>query len=1482
MLAYNFGSSFWDATSTYNLASGSLSGDLFVGGNSTTTKSAFFHNGIYASSTITLSNQLGTTATGTDEYIEMLHISAPGAAPAGHGRWYVLRDEFGDEFPYFVDDAGTAYDLTGGGGGGCTTLGCLSDATTGSYTDGNVLRANGSIFTEATLGFSDLSGNATETQGGTNQTTYTTGDILYSSAANTLSKLGIGTEGYSLTVSSGIPAWVEMVNLTSAQSISGVKTFNSYPIGPGGIPTSDQELVDKAYADSLASGFLYKEQVVAASVGDVATSGPQTVDGVSAVAGDRVLLKDEPETQNNGCYVVVDPGDWTLCTDSDTDAEVGPGTSYFVGGGTVNDKTGWAVLTADPITPGTTEVTYGQISGATAYTAGDGLDLAGAEFSTDIRANRGLTITSTELDTVLSGSLTVDANGLKVATTTPFSWTGVHDWSALTVFTDLRSALINATSTRTDNSTTTNSLHVNDLFVTGQTGLTQCAQLDSSGRLTGTGSACGSGGGGGGSGAGNATSTFSITFATFPDSSQTWRIGNTAEELEDNQTNDRIYLDLSNVAMYRVYTNVQTAWSAGTDLNLQYSTDEAAWNAVDTGGAGEVVVDSTGVKIGAWTDVVAGAKQGVYLRIVGKDGGNSNGAYSQIGVQFSEKVGNANDWNVNANGYLAPTTTIGVLFPSNATTTGHCEADSTLYVRDSKVGIATTSPITLLSVGSATPVIDVFSSVNNDGIDVSVDVNRGIISTQGNTEGWLLVTDAGATANQRTVGLISDDQKAYIRALNSSLGNRSDMMTFDLGTNVGKVGINQTTPEARFEVDNGANTYATAIFSGNPGAGTSTVEIYTDGATQTDGLGFSTLSLFANSSVSAFNTMYMSAGATTGQNRIMFGDLDDPDIQRIASDNQLNTLEFWTNNTERMTIESGGNVGIGVNDPDQKLEVAGEIEIFDNTTNLTFSSSPLKTNNWQLNGNVSDSVAGSFRILSNSTEIATFSSNGQVDIDNGNLTIPNGTLEVQQTGSTVGITVTGVGTGSAEIDLDRNSAASWESAINFQTAGDQEWQIGLDNDSTADFHIIGDVGTVMTIADADGAIGIGTTDPDGDLELRSSSGSTNFYMTDATDAVKTLLQTSGGSGFLLTTSAHDFRLGAGNAEAIRIDTAGQVGIGTTAPTSTLQVEGGDFHAMANNGRVGLFMDATNANRWAGIGTTTPGLTSVGTNYSGPGLEIAGVSNSKLNITSGNPAIFLTETDQAADNQIVGLLMSSGNLEGSVWSDNLGVDTGFFSLDAGTGSLLLGDNGTAFVTGGDPTLSLEGTVPTILFNDTTASEANFFMGVDADSWGISTGASKATATGVIAVDTVGNLSRGGHFSAYDGTGGLTLSANYQDIGIDTTFFIDTGTYTFAAPTTTVDVAGTYKITADCGTANTLGSARTSSICRIEINNTAVTGTECNMYNRVAGVNGVNGCSITYIDELSANDKITVAAAETGTDTITTDQNATRLTIEYIQQ
>ena len=57
------------------------------------------------------------------------------------------------------------------------------------------------------------------TYGGTGLTSYTTGDILYASATNTLSKLAAGSNGQVLTLSSGVPTWAAAAVTYSAPTI---------------------------------------------------------------------------------------------------------------------------------------------------------------------------------------------------------------------------------------------------------------------------------------------------------------------------------------------------------------------------------------------------------------------------------------------------------------------------------------------------------------------------------------------------------------------------------------------------------------------------------------------------------------------------------------------------------------------------------------------------------------------------------------------------------------------------------------------------------------------------------------------------------------------------------------------------------------------------------------------------------------------------------------------------------------------------------------------------------------------------------------------------------------------------------------------------------------------------------------------------------------------------------------------------------------
>lgn len=60
--------------------------------------------------------------------------------------------------------------------------------------------------------------------GGTGQSSYTTGDILYASAANTLSKLTIGSAGQVLKISGGVPAWGTDLTSSGAAGIFSTTT----------------------------------------------------------------------------------------------------------------------------------------------------------------------------------------------------------------------------------------------------------------------------------------------------------------------------------------------------------------------------------------------------------------------------------------------------------------------------------------------------------------------------------------------------------------------------------------------------------------------------------------------------------------------------------------------------------------------------------------------------------------------------------------------------------------------------------------------------------------------------------------------------------------------------------------------------------------------------------------------------------------------------------------------------------------------------------------------------------------------------------------------------------------------------------------------------------------------------------------------------------------------------------------------------------
>lgn len=145
--------------------------------------------------------------------------------------------------------------------------------------------------------------------------------------------------------------------------------------------TSNQSVVDKAYVDGIINSLDVKNSVRVATTANINLSGLATIDGISLAVGDRVLVKNQTNQTQNGIYVVAS-GAWTRAVDADESLELTYGTLVNVVEGSTLARTVWILNTQDPITLGTSQLVFNQVS--TPLNPGSYISITGNSVAVDV------------------------------------------------------------------------------------------------------------------------------------------------------------------------------------------------------------------------------------------------------------------------------------------------------------------------------------------------------------------------------------------------------------------------------------------------------------------------------------------------------------------------------------------------------------------------------------------------------------------------------------------------------------------------------------------------------------------------------------------------------------------------------------------------------------------------------------------------------------------------------------------------------------------------------------------------------------------------------------------------------------------------------------------------------------------------------------------------------------------------------------------
>ena len=332
----------------------------------------------------------------------------------------------------------------------------IADTTllaTKTYADGKVTTHNSA--TTSVHGIADTSVLATATTVATAKSEAiaaagTAADTKVSTAVAALTKSSVGLGNVDNTSDANKPvSTATQTALNAKLALAGGTMTGALTLS--GAPTSDLHAATKLYVDGIAAGINFHQAVKAATPLNLATvynngtnglgatltadtnRAMSTIDGISIVVGDRVLVKEQTTATQNGIYTLTTLGSGstpyvlTRATDADNNpsGELATGDFCFVTSGTVNGSKGFIVSTTGTITLGTTNVNYTQFNASEAITAGTNITKTGATiavadaptFSGAVTASSGVTFSDGTQTKVGVPSITTIATAISSSAT---------------------------------------------------------------------------------------------------------------------------------------------------------------------------------------------------------------------------------------------------------------------------------------------------------------------------------------------------------------------------------------------------------------------------------------------------------------------------------------------------------------------------------------------------------------------------------------------------------------------------------------------------------------------------------------------------------------------------------------------------------------------------------------------------------------------------------------------------------------------------------------------------------------------------------------------------------------------------------------------------------------------------------------------------------------------------------------------------------